>query len=346
MKKNRKLMKKTILTASAAAVLGVTVIGSGFASPVMADALKKVPLVGSIFTGLKGEQLQAIIDQGMVTAPDLSISHDGITLKVKEVLYDGTRLSVAIEREGVNNLDMVSPYPSEGALTATGEPVPVIPEEEKEKGYLGFPVASVDGKELKMSGTSFGDYPSQDNTVLYEITKGLDLPDQFTLTLKTEVTRVAEPFVFKIPIKINPSNVDLKPEATKSYEDFNYTVKQVELTPISTRLVIDSKGKVPKTEEQTGEYSATMMYYDIVDENGNAVDQRMLPFFNREPDTEYHVDELYAPFAQTPKSITIKPYTYTVKTSDWSIVGGVDEKTKHPTKKNYYKDLEITIPVK
>lgn len=352
MKKNRRLLKTTLMTASAAAVLGVAVIGSGFVSPVMADALKKVPLIGSVFTELKGEQLQEAVDKGMVTAPNLSVTHDGITLKVSDVLYDGTRLSVAIQREGVDNLDsMPSPYPPEGGIqmTPSGEPLPVVPMEEREKGYLEIPELLIDGKELEFKKgmqTGFGDYPSKANTAMYEITKGLELPDKFALTLKVKVTRVAEPFVFDIPVEINKSNVVLQPNTTKSYEDFSYTVKKVELTPASTRLVIDSTGPVPKTEEQTGEYSATMMYYDIVDENGNQVDQRMLGFFNKEPDTEYHVDELYAAFTQTPKSITIKPYTFTVKKSDWSIVGEVDGTTKHPRKKTYYKELETTIPVK
>ncbi|MFB5674955.1 DUF4179 domain-containing protein [Paenibacillus terreus] len=350
MKKNRRLLKTTLMTASAAAVMGVAVVGSGFVSPVMADALKNVPLIGSVFTELKGEKLQEAVDKGMVTAPNLSVTHDGITLKVSDVLYDGTRLSVAIEREGASNLEnMLSPYPGEGAMTVSGEPIPVVPEEEQEKGYLEIPDLLIDGKELEIKKgmqTGFGDYPPKANTAMYEITKGLDLPDKFALTLKVKVTRVAEPFVFDIPVEINKSNVVLQPNATKSYEDFSYTIKKVELTPASTRLVIDSTGPVPKTEEQTGEYSATMMYYDIVDENGNQVDQRMLGFFNKEPDTEYHVDEQYAPFAQTPKSITIKPYTFTVKKSDWSIVGEVDGSTKHPRKKTYYKELETTIPVK
>ncbi|WP_438490843.1 hypothetical protein [Paenibacillus sp. IHBB 3054] len=42
-------------------------------------------------------------------------------------------------------------------------------------------------------------------------------------------------------------------------------------------------------------------------------------YFNSKPETSYHVNELYAPFAATPKTVTIKPFTLTVKNDDSSV---------------------------
>ncbi|MDK8189875.1 hypothetical protein QP794_07225 [Paenibacillus sp. UMB7766-LJ446] len=63
-------------------------------------------------------------------------------------------------------------------------------------------------------------------------------------------------------------------------------------------------------------------------------------YFNSSPGTEYHEDEAYLPFAKTPTTITIKPYTLTVK-KDWTVISD----SKGQPVKNYHKDLEITIPV-
>ncbi|WP_020433403.1 DUF5643 domain-containing protein, partial [Paenibacillus riograndensis] len=214
---------------------------------------------------------------------------------------------------------------------------------------------------IKFTTGSFGDLPGQRNAFIGEMTHGLNLPDKFELTIQTKVTNVEEPFEFKVPVKVDNNALVLKPDVTKSDGQFSYTVKELYLSPVSTRLVVDSQGPVPQSPEQTGDYSASKVYYEIVDDQGNELDQRMLGFFNGKPATEYHIDDLYSPFAGKPKSITIKPFTFTVKNADWSIVGEKkDSKGNYVTGKDrlgndswkdsmgtrtYLKDLEVTIPV-
>ncbi len=322
-------VRKTLVTVSAAAVLGVGVIGSGFVSPAMADALKQIPVIGGIFAGVSDEKLQTAIDQGIATSPNLSVTHDGVTLKVTDLLYDGTRLKFAVEREGV---ELPSVFASNQG------------DNDGVKGYFESRavILLANGKEIKYTGGSFGDVPYKENTYHAELSKGLSLPDQFELTIQAKVTQIEEPFEFKIPVKIDNNMLVLKPNATETDGKFSYTVKQLEITPVSTRLILDSTGDVPTTPELSGDYSATMVYYDIVDDQGNEINQDRVGFFNSKPGTEYHVNELYQAFDATPKSITIKPYTFTVNTSDWSIVGAGKGITGDKT---YLKDLELTIPV-
>lgn len=54
-KNNSKLMKKAMIATSAAAVLGVAVIGSASVSPAMAESLKGIPLVSKLVAGITGQ---------------------------------------------------------------------------------------------------------------------------------------------------------------------------------------------------------------------------------------------------------------------------------------------------
>lgn len=345
-KQKPNLIKRTIMVASAAAVLGAGVIGTGFVAPVMADSVKKP---GTVYKGTSEKSLQAAKQQGIVSEPNMSVTHDGITLTVADLLYDGDRLSVILEREGVDLPATASPYIAEGTKfigDTDSEFVKsrMIPEKDQKKGYIKNPTLLVNGNKVEYSEGMFGDYPTKDNAYIVDLTKGLKLPDQFELTIQANVTGVKETFEFKIPVNIDNKAVVVKPkDATKSDGQFSYTVKELKLSPVSTRLVLDSKGKVPTSPAQKGEYGPSMVYYDIVDDQGNVLTPSKFDYFHSKPKTEYQIDKLYSPFNETPKSITIKPYTLTVNQKDWSVVG---QDKNSVGDKTYLKDLEMTIPVK
>lgn len=339
------VLKRSVMAASVTAMLGAGVIGAGFVSPVMADALKKIPGFGIIYNGTSDEAVETARDQGIVSEPEQSVTHNGITLKLASLLYDGTRLSFVLEREGADLDNMALPFD----LNDT-------PKEQLPKGYIdstnGLTLLA-DGKQVEYTSGAYGDVPYQQKTAFKgELTQGLNLPDQFELTIRAKVTQVAEPFEFKVPVKVDNKSLVLKPNVSKSDGQFSYTVKELYLSPLTTRLVLDSKGAVPYTSEQSGEYSASKVYYEIVDDQGNELEQHILGFFNTKPGTDYHMDELYAPFVGTPHTVTIKPFTFTVKNDDWSIVGAKNDNKGNPLpgKENlgtrtYLKDLEVTIPV-
>lgn len=344
-----KWAKKAAISVSAAAVLGGVVLGSGFVSPVMADALKNVPYIGSVFQYNFDPSLKQASVSGLTTAPNLSVTRDGLTMSIKEVMFDGTRLAFMIERQGMDDDTVLSPYLPEGATNVSGEAMKKVPVEQQKKGYLFMPEVTIQGKTGFFGSFTDAVGKTEDgklirNMAMYEITSGLSekqLPNEFNMTVKMNVSGFKEPFEFQVPVKnLAKGNVVLHPNQTQSSGSFSYTVKSIEITPVTTRLILDSKGSVPSTPEQSGEFSATKMYYDIVDQDGKPLDQKMIGYFHQNPKTEYHEDETYSPFAKKPTSITIKPYTMTVK-KDWSVVE--DEKGK-PVK-TYHKDLEMTIPV-
>ncbi|MEI0735870.1 DUF5643 domain-containing protein [Paenibacillus sp. JTLBN-2024] len=91
----------------------------------------------------------------------------------------------------------------------------------------------------------------------------------------------------------------LHPNQTQSSGAFSYTVKTIEITPVTTRPVLDSQGNVPSTPEQSGEFSATKMYYDIVDQDGKPLDQKMIGYFHQNPKTEYRGRNLQPVYEET-----------------------------------------------
>ncbi|WP_239004686.1 DUF4179 domain-containing protein [Paenibacillus tepidiphilus] len=320
------MLKKTVAAVSAAAMLGAGVIGTGFVSPAMAAALQNLPVVGSIFDNVDQDNLQAAIDQGIAATPNLSVTHDGVTLKLTELLYDGSRLSFFIEREGVELENTLVPWKGDNGV----------------KGYLEHPKALADGQAIPFSEGSISEVPGAPDSFQVEYTKGISLPEAFELTVQAKVTGVDEIYEYNIPVSINNSALVLTPDVTKSSGGFSYTVEQLELSPVTTRLILDSTGKAPASPEQAGQFHASMVYYDLFDDQGNLLEQKRVGFFNEIPGTAYHVNELYAPVSEAVSSITIKPYTFTVNGSDWSIQGAADGTLGTKT---YLPELEVTIPV-
>lgn len=94
------ILKRTAIGFGVALVLGVIVLGSGFASPALARSLERIPLVNSIFEFAGDMGLQAASRQGFTTSINNSDEVQGVTIRASEVIYDGTRLSVALTREG------------------------------------------------------------------------------------------------------------------------------------------------------------------------------------------------------------------------------------------------------
>ncbi|WP_238650675.1 DUF4179 domain-containing protein [Paenibacillus piscarius] len=322
------MLKKTAVAAAVAGVLGAGILGAGFVSPVMADTLKRIPGIGILYQGTSPQSVELAMSQGILSQPGLSVTHDGVTLKLTDLLYDGTRLSFQLEHEG--------------GLDLSGEAT---------MGQLiESPVVLADGQKIKFTSGGFGDIPYQDNAYRGELTGDLNLPDAFTLTIQVKVKQVNETFEFTAPVKIMDNALVVTPNITKTEGSFSYTVEQLKVTPVSTRLVLSSQGEVPQSAEQSGDYHASMMYYELVDDQGNSMDPNQYGFYNSRPKTEYHLNELYPPFAATPKTITIKPYTLTVKNDDFSIVGQKHDSIgnflpgrESKGTRTYLKNLETTI---
>lgn len=75
-------------------------MGSGFVSPTMASTLSALPFIGPIyakFDDLAAEQIQ---NKKLATSVEKTDQHDGLSMHVKEAVYDGGRLVLTVEYKG------------------------------------------------------------------------------------------------------------------------------------------------------------------------------------------------------------------------------------------------------
>lgn len=162
--------------------------------------------------------------------------------------------------------------------------------------------------------------------------------DEFELSISVPVTQIAEPFVIKVPVKkVTEGIIKLDLNQTKEAEEFSYTITKLELTPATSRLQLSEEGKAPTVKEKDG-YTTSEMFYEIVDELGNAFSSG--GSFNLPAIVYPLVDKDFIPFAQTPKTITVKPFTYSIDENHKALRDEEGKQVKH-----YYPELEQTIQV-
>lgn len=344
-KRSNKFLKKTLVAATAAAVLSAGIIGSGFVSPVMAETLKQLPVVGSIFKDIDDKGLNAAEEKGLSTAPNQSVTQDGVTLKVTDAYYDGSRLAFAIEREGIDNDKMMAEMiiePIEFDPAVTESPKAKVTLNQSERGLLGSAEVKLpNGKDLESQTSFLSDVEGKKHTVLYDY-RNLNnveaLGNEFEVSISVPVTQIAKPFEIKVPVKkVTEGIIKLDLNQTKEAQEFSYTIKKLELTPATSRLILSEEGQIPHVKEKDG-YNTSEMFYEIVDELGNAFSSRGA--FNLPAITHPIVDNDFSPFPQTPKTITVKPFTYSIDENHKALRDEEGKQVKH-----YYPELEQTIQV-
>jgi len=331
----QKAMRSMLLVISAAVIMGICVIGSGFISPAMADSLKQIPLVSGIFKLAGDLGLKAAEEKGLVTKVNHSDTHDGVTLSVPQVMYDGNRVSIAIQREaqGITSY-LIGSY-------VTPEDI-VIFEPEGTKGTLKDTNISIDGKTY---GSGFYMKGGADhNSVIIDFlsNKGPDyspLPSEFELTLEITLEGINTPYIINIPVKNTLKNsIVLTPDVTKSHDYVTITLKKVELSPVATRLAFVLEGtsrKIPEKYKYVGS-SMLSLSYDVFDDQG-----RELKELSSQGGYAYK-DLLYEPLNTTSTFFTIKPYTHVYK--DKKAGEFLFDMDGWPIK-DYVKELEMKIHI-
>jgi hypothetical protein len=78
---------------------GVLLIGSGYVSPAMANVLKQIPLVGSIFEKSTDPVMQKVSSAGMVNEVSRMAADKGITMAIRDAYFDGGKLAIGYSLE-------------------------------------------------------------------------------------------------------------------------------------------------------------------------------------------------------------------------------------------------------
>lgn len=303
----------------AVAAAGLLLIGSGFISPVMAEALKNIPIIGSIFLNDGDEGLKTATRQGMTTEVQQSITHDGTTMSISELMYDGSRISMVLTRQT-----------SDG----TNEPFGQLGSQASQQGEVNGIRFYADGEELGNYGYSISGVgkgaPNSDIVTL----SPEGLPDEFTLEVAIRDISVSKPFRFNIPVKNSAADhTVLSSEELKVHDNIHMSISSFNITPATMQMIVNITGKPGQDLKEfiqsvPNQYKAEEfinMDYEVTNEKGDVA--KSLGAMGSGSGSTLKFTFMYEPFPTKPKSIKIRPYVYIS-----------DHKT-------YIPELEFHLPV-
>ncbi|MEK5161100.1 DUF4179 domain-containing protein [Paenibacillus sp. FSL R5-0527] len=322
----RNFARKAVMACAAAVVLTAGVLASGFVSPAMAEALKRIPWVQNIFKLAGDMGLQNAAQQDLVNEVHFSDSHDDFTLTALQVVYDGTRVNIALQ------------------LDKAGEPAVLwgnsraLKQLQQSQGYFKLLKARIDGAEAMVTW-DIGPGVDTSSAIITIIavsddqTRRAVLPEQFDLSLEVTLTGVREPFRFNIPIRKNTRNLLLSPDAGKSLGNLSWKLQELELSPISTRMSLLSEYKAADGRE---------LLFDVADAQGNTAG-RLVSNIQGLPDGSSQRDYFFEPLPADAKTVTIKPFLYVYEDPPANRIPKIDSQGHWI--KEYIKELEMTIPI-
>ncbi|GAB6991657.1 DUF4179 domain-containing protein [Paenibacillus pini] len=324
-------MRKTAIALTATAALGLVLVGSAFFSPVMAESLKQIPIVGGVFKIAGDFGLQQAEDKGYIQQGSNRIQHKDVKLKITQVIYDGIRLVIAVEREG-------------------GDPNVSLDEQMKNFDF------TVDGKKMEPAAFSYMISPTHHNqNSLISISKQTDkyqkidvtLPDSFKLNLQVNLTGIEEPFNLEAPVhKVPVPHTVWKPNVSKASKYIRFTVDKIDLSPVTTQI-FTTASQLKLSESTTYAYTNGLeinsLNYTVFDDQGNELKEingtwgRNGTKDLKRPATR---QTSLTPFPNTPKFITIKPYLLPSHGN-----GSFYDDGNGDFIRVYLPELEVTIPV-
>lgn len=322
--KARKNLRQRIMmiTVSAAMIVSLIII-TGLISPTMAAAMKEVPLLSSVFKFTRDLGLHAADEKGLSTKLNISVTHEGFTLNVTEVVYDGTRVAIGIERhhkEDENAKESLSEQISNIEFLLNGEPL----------NHTNF--SSVFGQPSKDKNSAILEFADLKNQ------GGSPFPKQFNLTFSATINGVSKPFKMDIPVSDIGNYVNLQPNISRKYKNNQFTIEQIVLTPITTSITT----RIALLDKTTSVDFREGISIEVFDEQGHEL--KLIHGNGRREtnkgNSDFIMDLRVHPFETVPKAITMKPYIHL-----YDDEGSYQLDENGDPKIQYIPELEITIPI-
>jgi len=308
-------------------VAGGLLIGSGFVSPAMANSLKQIPWIQSLYERFGDEGLAAATRNGMVRKENYSLTKAGRTVTISDLMYDGARLSVAVQVQA-----------DDGKLpNAAVETFSVNARVNGEDGPYSFSIGGtkrIDERTavriIDMGHSGFDGRTQQ----------AYDFPDAFELTLSIAIAPRKGIddgiYDFIVPIEKNaPGAVTLSSDQIIEYEGVTWQVESLEITPATIHLVTLLGIAADTTTETPARFKGNrFLRYALFDENGNELKSLGGGSSIRVGDRDLFKgkqDFVGIGTSAMPKTITVKSYAGWTK--------GPDGKPEN----DYIEELEITL---
>ncbi|KWX69494.1 hypothetical protein AMQ84_31440 [Paenibacillus riograndensis] len=321
-------MKKSVIATTVAASLAL-VIASGFVSPTMAESLQQVPGVKSIFKLAGDLGLRVAVNENLVSLPNVSASNENLSLIVPEIIYDGTRVSLSLERNPKSELS-ISNNPLKKdiknvSLLINGEDIQSFGPDNS-NDIVVFQYAGVDNNSVILE---FSDLRNQGGKIL---------PNSFDLTLNVDLKGESKTLSIEVPVKKNDTGAFVTNiNATKKSEDFTIKFQKIEITPVTTNL----STVLSLPEGKIYDPLKLNLAYDVVDSDGNSLKLLSSNEWHETNGNELTSDIRFQPFTTIPDKITIKPYIIEINKN-----GTFKQDTNGEVLKQYLPNLEVEVPIK
>ncbi|OMD55564.1 DUF4179 domain-containing protein [Paenibacillus odorifer] len=331
---------KWLISTAAAAILGVTVLASGFVSPAMAGALKQIPVLGQIYSLWGEKNLDPGVQQAedFITNVNQSVTHSDVTMNIPTLLFDGTRILMNLTTPG-NRLASEPNSPPSDANKGAVDKFEVL--------YKGQPLL---WSYEHMDGETASSIMVQVLNTYYDpstTTQTVQFADQFDLTVNVTLKGYDVPFEFVLPVTKSTPVTALTSEETKHHDNINLQISKVEITPITTQVSIEYKTKPGQSVEEMlasipSKYKGAnggviALQFDIVDERG----VQLKPIGAHPLSESYNVR--FEPFKTIPNTVTIKPYL--VISEGQALAGTTGLWEDNNMVKEYIPELETVLSV-
>ncbi|PGZ08709.1 hypothetical protein COE30_11595 [Bacillus cereus] len=286
-KKNQYRRKKTIKYSSLVACgICVSLLGCGFISPAMAKTLSGIPVIGSIYTQFNDIASDKIEKDELATSIERQDTHSGLTMNVKEAVYDGGRLVVTVEYKGENTISNSN-------------------EEE-----AGFSYVTINGQEVRPAIGSTSQKSKGRNTIIeqheFTLANYGEFGDKIDVAVhgkdlfgKTGTWNVAFPLA-EVEGEIRKFTPNIKTLTKDNL--YALTVDKVTFSSLSTR--IDLTFDYPKEMEDNDGWPA--LDYTVTDDKGKIYEGGSLQVGSTGL-YGHHIVLALPPMDNLPKSLTIEP---------------------------------------
>ncbi|MCP1136594.1 DUF4179 domain-containing protein [Paenibacillus polysaccharolyticus] len=322
-KRVHKPLRRTAGAAVAAGVLGLTVFASGFVSPAMADSLRNIPLIGSLFSSIEADMgLRTAGNEGLTTPVNSSFTYQDVKFKVLETVYDGTRAAFLVHVTAPNlNQGMYDNGKDIVKLSSGVENVFFDVNGSRPDSGLFYSSAGA----------------NEPDTLLFEQVIPADhtgaIPDQFEAKVKLKLQGMDHEFELTVPFtKSTTDTHNVQPNSTIENELYTVTVNKAEVTPITTRLTASIALKGEETLSKKEEKQLREIRFAVYDDQG-----RQLTALSGEgvyQANQLNWENIYATTAKDVKYLIVKPFKvkddFAEEVKDDQFIKGMEMKIQLP----------------
>ncbi|TCJ01014.1 DUF4179 domain-containing protein [Cytobacillus praedii] len=284
-KKRRKIGRTTRNSLLIACGLCMTLLGSGFVSTGMAAALSNIPLIGPIYAQFSDIASDKIQEDQLTTEIEKQDSQNGLTMTVKEAVYDGGRLIVTVEYTGQKKLSL-------------------------SEETVGINYITINGQSVKPAIGSTGQDAIDSKTIIEHHQFTLSNPNEYGDKIEVAV-HGENLFGYKgkwnvaFPLeKVDGAIHEFYPKVKTKITDKDYaiTADKVIFSPLSTRIDLTIDYPAAMDENDTWPW----FDFEVVDDKARVFDRLKLQA-GMAGDYGHHMVLVLPPMDELPHSLTIKP---------------------------------------